>query len=125
MQTEGDSPRILPPEDIFDLMLLDHTDKLNSVEGSPMNGGRPDSRRMFGKDNLQKLLKSSSSNENLMPELRNDSSMDVEDGQNKNFETENSQDDESIRHFKKRAEESFSIEYTSRREEDSRSESFS
>ena len=61
MQTEGDSPRPFPPEDIFDLMMLDHTDKLNSVEDSPMNG-RPDSRRMFGKDNLKKLLKSSSSN---------------------------------------------------------------
>lgn len=70
------------------------------------------------------MLKSSSSNENLIPELRNDSSMDVEDpNSNKHFETENSQDDESVRHFKKRAEESFSIEYTSRREDSS--ESFS
>lgn len=85
MQTEGYSPRASPSDDIFDLMLLDHTDKLNGVEESPMNSGRPDSRKMFGKENLKKLLKSSSSNENLMPELRNDSSMDVEDGQNKNF----------------------------------------
>jgi hypothetical protein len=43
---------------------------------------------------LKRLLQSSSSNENLIPELRNDSSMDVEEpGQSAQFETENSQDD--------------------------------
>jgi hypothetical protein len=87
MPTEGDSPRLLQIEDIFDLMLLDHTDKVNNMEDSPKNG-RPLEKKMFGKDNLKKLLKSSSSNENLIPELRNDSSMDIEESQrNKNFET--------------------------------------
>lgn len=97
---EAESPRFNPTSgDIFAELLECPSDR-HPVEDSPMaqNSQRP--------KKLQNFLKSSSSNENLMmPELRNDSSMDIEEGgREKNFETENSQDDESVRHFKKRAE---------------------
>lgn len=84
MQPEADSPRQLQPQDIFELMLEDQSDKLNHVEDSPKvyhQGGK----KMMVRDHLKKMLKSSSSNENLIPEMRNDSSMDIEDPNTKNF----------------------------------------
>lgn len=88
-------------EQILNLNISDHNQHIDS---DPQQSKTE--RKHYKRNDIRKILNSSSSNDRLLPtSLKHDSSRDSSERARNNYETENSMDSESVRQsFKKRYE---------------------